>query len=373
MNQPVTSVKPNILIAPLDWGLGHATRCIPIINSLLSKGAGVILAGEGKTRNLLEKEFPELPFIHLEGYNITYSDNKWTLPFVLASQIPKIISAIQNEQEWLYEITAKYKIDGIISDNRYGLYHHEIPCIFITHQLLIKTGWGSITDLLLQEQNYGYVNKFTECWVPDNLNPPNYAGELSHPKNLPEIPLKYIGPLSRFNDSSTQNEIHILIILSGPEPQRTKLEEMLLDQLQNYKGAIVFIRGLPGEDSKLDVPAHISVFNHLPAQILEEKINQASYVISRCGYSTVMDLSVLKKKSILIPTPGQTEQEYLAEELLKNNFALCVEQQKFKLKNILELAHSFNYRLDHLKGESNLDEAIMEFLNQVDQKKKASN
>ena len=129
MDQPETSLKPNILIAPLDWGLGHATRCIPIINSLLSQGAGVILAGEGKTRTLLENEFPALPFINLEGYQVSYSDNKWTLPFVLASQIPKIISAIQNEQEWLYEIVGKNQIDGIISDNRYGLYHHEIPCI----------------------------------------------------------------------------------------------------------------------------------------------------------------------------------------------------------------------------------------------------
>ena len=168
MNQPGTSLKSNILIAPLDWGLGHATRIIPIIKTLLEQDAGVILAGEGKTRILLEKEFPQLPFIQLEGYNVTYSDNKWSLPFVLASQIPKIISAIQNEQEWLYETVEKYNIGGIISDNRYGLYHHEIPCIFITHQLLIKTGWGSLSDLLLQEQNYGYINRYTECWVPDD-------------------------------------------------------------------------------------------------------------------------------------------------------------------------------------------------------------
>ena len=168
--------------------------------------------------------------------------------------------------------------------------------------------------------------------------------------------------MSRFTHSTVQDERHILIILSGPEPQRTKLEQILLEQLQNHKGPVVFIRGLPGEETNIDVPENVTVFDHLPARMLSEKINQASFVISRCGYSTVMDLAVLEKKSILIPTPGQTEQEYLAEELQKNNFALCVEQQKFKLKNILELAHSFNYRLGHLKGESKLDEAIMEFL-----------
>lgn len=369
MNQPETSLKHNILLAPLDWGLGHATRCIPIIKTLLSKGAGVILAAEGKTRILLENEFPGLPFIHLEGYQVNYSDNKWTLPFVLASQIPKIISAIQNEQEWLYEMVEKHNIDGVISDNRYGLYHHEIPCIFITHQLLIKTGLGSIGDLLLQEQNYSYINNFTQCWVPDNLSSPHFAGKLSHPEKLPEIPLKYIGLLSRFTASALKDESHILIILSGPEPQRTKLEEILLDQLQKHQGPVVLVRGLPGENSVPDVPENVSIFNHLSATVLSEKINQSSYIISRCGYSTVMDLAVLKKKSILIPTPGQTEQEYLAEELQKNNFALCVEQQKFKLKNILELAASFNYRLEDLEGKSNLEDAVIEFLNLVEEKK----
>ena len=373
MNQPGTSLKSNILIAPLDWGLGHATRIIPIIKTLLEQDAGVILAGEGKTRILLEKEFPQLPFIQLEGYNVTYSDNKWSLPFVLASQIPKIISAIQNEQEWLYETVEKYNIGGIISDNRYGLYHHEIPCIFITHQLLIKTGWGSLSDLLLQEQNYGYINRYTECWVPDHLNLPGFAGELSHPKNLPEIPLKYIGPLSRFTQVSLQNEKHILIILSGPEPQRTKLEEILIAQLQDHKGPVVLIRGLPGNDSKIDVPENVSVFNHLPAHMLLEKLNEASFVISRCGYSTIMDLAVLKKKSILIPTPGQTEQEYLAVELMKNNFAFCIGQEKFRLKNVLELAQSFNYKMDHFECESKLDNAVMEFLKMIEEKKIAKN
>ena len=370
MDQPKISLKSNILVAPLDWGLGHTTRCIPVIRSLLKQGAGVILAGEGKAQILLEKEFPDLPFIGLKGYNVNYSDNKWSLPFVLASQVPKILSAIQYENKWLQEQAQIHNIDGIISDNRYGLYHSNIPSVFITHQLLIKTGLGSLADLLMQEQNYSYIDRFTECWVPDNLNEPNLAGELSHPKHLPRNSLKYVGPLSRFDSPQNESAKHVLILLSGPEPQRTKLEQIFLEQLQKHEGPVVMVRGLPGDNTSIDVPANVSVFDHLPAESLQEKFKDASFVIGRCGYSTLMDLTYLKKKSILIPTPGQTEQEYLARHLQKSNFAFCVEQEKFKLKNVLELASRFNYKFPEFVIEDQLDHAVSEFLSAVAAKKK---
>ena len=144
MTQPETAFKPNVLVAPLDWGLGHATRCIPVISELLRQNANVVLAGEGSIKNLLQKEFPQLSFVRLKGYNIRYSQNKWTLPFVIASQIPKIISAIKYENKRLQEIVNEHKIDGIIADNRYGLYYEGIPSVFITHQLLIKTLYFSL-------------------------------------------------------------------------------------------------------------------------------------------------------------------------------------------------------------------------------------
>lgn len=364
MDQAQTSLKPRILVAPLDWGLGHATRSVPVIRELVRQGAEVVLAGSGKVKYLLEKEFPQLTILELKGYNISYSKNKWSLPFVIATQIPKIISAIDDENEMIDEIIAQHQVNGIISDNRFGLYHENIPSVFITHQLLIKTNLGHTVDEYLQKINYSFINKFTECWVPDHQGKNNLAGELSHPAKLPVIPTKYIGPLSRFENHATGKEKHLLILLSGPEPQRTILEELILEQLKSYQEAVVVVRGLPGEENIPGVPSNVEVINHLPANQLNEKILDAWMVIARCGYSTVMDLSILGKKSILIPTPGQTEQEYLSRHLMQTNFALCIEQQKFKLIPALGLARNFQYSFHSNQG-SGIEEAVSGFLKVV--------
>ena len=362
MDHPEKSLKPNILVAPLDWGLGHATRCIPVIQKLIQKNCNVLVAAEGKIKSLLQKEFPELVFIDLKGYRILYSKNSWMLPLQIGKQIPKIISTIQYENERLKEIVKEHYVHGIIADNRYGLYHESIPSVFLTHQLRIKTPFGKIIDDIIQSINYKYINHFSECWVPDNENENNLSGELSHPEKKPSIPVNYIGPLSRFKEATLQDEKHLLILLSGPEPQRTIFESLLIQQLNDYKGSVVFVRGLPGEANNLNLAPNIYVYNHLLSEELSQKINEAYLVIGRCGYSTVMDLAALKKKSILIPTPGQTEQEYLAKHLTKKNFALCVDQTKFRLKNVLQLSEQFKYAIESFRSDNNLDGAIDSFI-----------
>jgi len=224
----------------------------------------------------------------------------------------------------------------------------------------------------LQEINYSHINKFDECWIPDAEGEASLAGELSHPEELPSIPLRYVGTLSRFGDAITaENGKALLILLSGPEPQRTLLEENLLEELKEYKQSVVLVRGLPGDTGELSVAENVSVFNHLPAAELEEKIKSAWLVIARCGYSTVMDLSVLKKRSILIPTPGQTEQEYLAGYLMKRSFAFCVVQKKFKLKTALALAENFPYQ--SFEGTSNgLQAAVHALIHRIEPRGKSN-
>jgi uncharacterized protein (TIGR00661 family) len=360
MDQPGNLLKPNILIAPLDWGLGHATRCIPIIRQLLSGNCNVLIAAEGKVETLLQTEFPQLTFVPLKGYRIEYSKNRWTLPLMIGKQIPKILAAIQHEQEELKTIVKTHAIDGIISDNRYGFYHEHIPSVFITHQLLIKTPFGNIGNNVLQQLNYKFISRFSECWVPDRADEPSLAGDLAHPNKQPSVPVKYIGPLSRFQQMNSP-EKDLLILLSGPEPQRTLFEHLITAQLKEYKAPVVLVRGLPEETGSLHVLQNISVYNHLPSETLNQKMSEASMVISRCGYSTVMDLAGLQKKSILIPTPGQTEQEYLATHLMKNNFALCIDQKKFRLNNALNLASQFNYQLKGFSSGTYLDDVVEEF------------
>ncbi len=359
MSRNVSPFKPRIIVAPLDWGLGHATRCIPVIRELLNNDCEVFLAGEGKIKNLLQAEFPEQVFLDLKGYNINYGKTGWELFGNLLLQIPKIIEVMDEEHEWLHNMIEEHQIDAVISDNRYGLFNEKIHSVFMTHQLLIKTSLGNTADRLLQKLNYEYVNAFTECWVPDVAGTDNLSGDLSHPSIMPNIPIHYLGTISRFEEEVlNKREEHLLIMLSGPEPQRTIFEKLLLEQLKPYKQPAFFIRGLPGNTDLPTVAENIIIENHLPAEPLQKAIEKASFVISRCGYSTIMDLMSLKKKSVLIPTPAQTEQEYLAEHLLKTNLALCIPQSKFKLLNVLELAGSFYYRFNNFNDPSALQKVV---------------
>ena len=372
MTPPITLSKPVILIAPLDWGLGHATRCIPIIHRLLAHDCTVLIAAEGKIRSLLAEEFPNVVFLPLQGYDIRYSRKKWMLPVVLLTQIPKMMAAVKNENSWLKQIVNENKIDAVISDNRYGLYHHSVPSIIITHQLRIQTGNSKRWDDLLQRLHYRFINKFGSCWVPDVTGKDSLAGNLSHPAELPAIPTKYIGPLSRFEPCNSNGNKHLLILLSGPEPQRTMLEKKLINQLANYQQLVVLVRGLPGSSAMPRVNKNVEVYNHLPATELQLKMCDASYIISRCGYSTVMDIAALRCKTILIPTPGQTEQEYLAAQLMHNKMALCIPQHQFELRAALTSASVFNYIWPQWQTTGALDEVITDLLKQIQSKSTVS-
>jgi len=332
-----------LLVAPLDWGLGHATRCVPIISDLLYNDCEVWLAGEGAQEKLLREEFPSLSFLPLKGYRIKYAKNGLTGKILL--QIPSILRSIKEENNWLKEQVSKFGFEAVVSDNRYGLYHDKIFSVFITHQLSIKSSLGKWSEKILQQWNYKFINQFHECWVPDEKGENNFAGELSHPVKMPSIPTKYIGSLSRFEKKDIdENKNHLLIILSGPEPQRTILENKVIDQIVNYPATVTIVRGLPGEKNIIPSTNTIHFYNHLSSEELNNEAMKAEFIISRSGYSTVMDIAALQKKSILIPTPGQTEQEYLAGYLMKNKFSFCVKQSNLSLLENIQEAKRFEYR-----------------------------
>ena len=332
-----------LLVAPLDWGLGHATRCVPIIRELLNNHCEVWLAGEGAQEKLLREEFSSLPFLPLKGYRIKYSRNALAVKMLM--QIPSILRSIKDENDWLKAKVEEHGFDAVISDNRYGLYHEKIFSVIITHQLRIKSSLGKLSENILQNWNYKLINKFNECWVPDEAGEHNLAGELSHPIKLPSIPIKYTGPLSRFEKKNIEEiKDQLLIILSGPEPQRTIFENIIVEQVVNYNGTATIIRGLPAEKNIIPSTNQILFYNHLVAVELNNEMLKAEFVIGRSGYSTVMDIAALKKKSILTPTPGQTEQEYLADHLKKKRIAWPVKQKEFSLLKNLEEAKYFYSR-----------------------------
>jgi hypothetical protein len=229
----------------------------------------------------------------------------------------------------------EYQIDAVISDNRLGLYHSAIPCMYITHQLNIKTG-NRITSRMANALHFYFINQYNACWVPDLAAGMTLAGELSHPVKLPKIPLHYMGPLTRFEKVVAEKEYDLLFLLSGPEPQRKIFESLLLRELIGYSGRVLLVRGLPGQQApQINTHSGIETVYHLPAAALNQALARSALVIGRCGYSTVMDLALLQKKAILVPTPGQAEQGYLARHLMENNLFLCVEQKKFSLRELL--------------------------------------
>lgn len=327
--------KPlRILIAPLNWGLGHATRCIPIINELCAMGMDVLLASDGRSLALLREEYPDLPSFELPGYNVKYKGSSMT--WNIARQLPKISAAIFAERKKVKQLVSTHGIDIIISDNRYGCRNKACKNIFISHQINLAIPNPGL-EILTNEINQQFINRFDECWIPDFEGAKSLAGKLSdgRPKD------RYIGPLSRFQIKEVDKQYDIIVVLSGPEPQRTILEEKLIHQLSGIDRKILLVQGKTEEYKETLLTENISVISFLPAKSLNEAILASDLIIARSGYSTIMDLVALHKKAILIPTPGQTEQEYLAERLMSQKFFFCQNQDELNLSEALEKVEQY--------------------------------
>ncbi len=322
-----------ILISPLDWGLGHATRLIPIIRYLKSIGCVPVIAADGETRQLLNQEFPELAFVQLPGFNVTLTkQGKW-LVLKLLSQLPTVLIKLRREYLWTRTAVHQYKIDGIISDNRPTFYHKNIPSVYITHQLQIYSPHLFLRKIGRIMHQY-FINKFSQCWVPDVEGKDNFAGLLSHPSSLPKTPVSYLGPLSRFT-AAPKNGGGIVAILSGPEPQRSLLQELLIEILQRNNSPATIVVGRPGKAEGNEENGQLTIINHLSATALEQLLSKASLIVARAGYSTIMDLICLQKQAILIPTPGQSEQEYLSSHLQYRDQFVFVQQEKAKIESAI--------------------------------------
>ena len=352
-----------VLIAPLDWGLGHATRCIPIIRLLYARGFQVIIATDGSQKHLLQQEFPTATFVSLPGYNINYGKSKQATRWKLFAQIPTIFKAINAEHKWLTEFVKQNKVDLIISDNRYGFYQKHINSVLITHQLNIITN-NTFTESIVRRLHYRLIKPFNQCWIPDNPYPDNLAGRLSNPVKFPTTAYRYIGWLFRFDISksaSTEVAFDACIILSGPEPQRTILEEKILKQSKDSPYKIALVRGLPNAMFTRVETDNLLYLSHLPGNELNDLVLKSKYVICRGGYTSLMEMIGLQKKLILVPTPAQTEQEYLAALLHSRKWALHIDQEVFNLTHAIKEAESFPYDLpvnNALENNQLLEQAL---------------
>lgn len=300
-----------VLVAPLNWGLGHATRCIPIIRHLLARKHSVYLASDGRGGKLLHKEFPSLPYFELPSYYVKQHIDANMFDWL--RQLPALQNAIRAEHEATKALHQQLHFDAIISDNRYGVYHERVPSAIITHQLRIPHHLiAKVSGAVLQKM----INRFDVCWIPDYAPPASLTKELS--AHSLGIERKFIGMLSRFCHRDEPIRYAALAIMSGPEPSRTRFEEVVLKQLHGLTGEKILIQGLSNRPPISHQDRNVTVHSFALTEDLEKMMAQSEFVISRAGYTTIMDLKAMGKPAILVPTPGQPEQMYLADRLAEH-------------------------------------------------------
>ena len=310
-----------ILIAPLNWGLGHATRCIPLVRLYLERGDEVVLGGDGESLLLLQRHFPQLRVIQLPSLELRYAANDQQRGFYLRA-IPALLRFTIADHYYLRQQLAIEHFDLIVSDNRFGLFTRQTRCVYITHQLYVRLPRRlRIFQPLARALHACVFKRYHEVWVPDFANSENsLAGELCHGGCF-DTYVKYIGPLSRFTSSEgtpkelrRNSEYKVVAILSGLEPQRSIFEQAILERYANTPDKVLIVRGKVAEAQTIISRNNITMVASLSDQALLEAMEQATTIIARSGYSTIMDLAVLGllHKAELHPTPGQSEQEYLA-------------------------------------------------------------
>lgn len=336
-----------ILVAPLNWGLGHASRCVPLVQRYLNEGHEVILGGDGESLTLLRKHFPKLRYVYLAPLQLRYSKGQRQV-WAMLKAIPKLYLWALKDHALLKAVLREEHIDQVISDNRFGLYSKSAECIYMTHQLhiLLPKGWRWV-ERIASRLHARIYTRFNKVWIPDYEEPEKcLAGELSHPKKLKikneESKIHYIGPLSRFDSvnrqSSNRQSYDVVAVLSGLEPHRTLLEKELIarftnpkSEIINHKSNVLIVQGLMNRPNTRLKRGNITIVPYLNDEELASALSGAKHIITRSGYSTIMDLDALgllkcQRSDVncqidLIPTPGQPEQEYLATFLAQKSTA----------------------------------------------------
>ena len=377
--KPMSQDKVNIrvLVAPLDWGMGHATRCIPVIREFIEAGCEVIIGTSGKSGIFLKKYFPKLQHIDMPFLKIrfgTYQIFPWYIFQLLKFPVITI-----REYFFLKQNAGRLRLDLIISDNRYGLFHKDIYSVFITHQLFIRLPapfrsmqkiFRTITGMM--------VSRFDQCWIPDLADADrSLSNRLSHGKISPENHT-YIGFLSRFAMTGEAKSTHddrnydLMVILSGPEPQRTVFEDVIMNQTKDFNIKVVIFRGLPEGNKETKVKGNMTLISHPDDKDFITFIRQTDKIICRSGYSTIMDLIALKRHALLVPAPGQTEQIYLASHLSAKGLFLYMSQKDFNLRDALTLFEKkqvpdyYDFRPEDL----NLKATVQRLMNRINRQQK---
>ena len=315
-----------ILVAPLNWGLGHASRCVPLVRRFVAEGHEVILGGDGDSLTLLRKHFPKLRYVYLAPLNLRYGAGHRQV-WAMVRALPRIIAWALKDHVMLKAVLREEHIDRVISDNRFGLYSRQTECIYMTHQLhiMLPRGWRWL-EPLVERLHARIYKRYNKVWLPDFEDVTrSLSGQLGHLKKRPSN-IEYIGPLSRFEPDDVSIMAReclvnssIIAVLSGLEPQRTILEKEIIARYHDSDEQVLIVQGLMNRPNTRIKRSNITIVPYLEDNKLAEALLKAKHIIARSGYSTIMDLAALglMNKAELIPTPGQPEQQYLALLLCK--------------------------------------------------------
>lgn len=330
-------IKQKVLIAPLDWGLGHATRMMPIIRTFLEKNWSVELASGGQSYDLLKNRFPELNIYRIPSYNIRYTKNS-LLMLKLFAQAPSMYKGLKAEHDWLKTYVENNSPDLIISDDRFGMFHEDVQSWYVTHQIRVLMPWYlKPAQPFVRFLHKQIIKKYDKCLVPDvQFN--GLSGLLAHKRKGFQFMVEYTGILSRFHNVTPvipENPPDVLAVISGPEPQRSILIEKLKTLYKDFVGTAVIVSGRPEKD-EMETCGSVKIFSHMQADKLSGLMKSAPVLICRSGYSTLMDLFFLERKAILIPTPGQTEQIYLGKYFQKKFGFQTIHQSELKTTELLK-------------------------------------
>ncbi len=334
-----------ILVAPLDWGLGHASRCVPVVRFFIDNGFDVVLGGGGDSLRYLCSRLPELPYVELPSARMKYGRRGMvSLPFLFS--MFRFASNIRREHRALEKVIADYSIDYVFSDNRLGLYSEVVPSFYMTHQLNFDNGFlNRSAARMMKRLHLRYINKYRYCLVPDVDGEMSLSGKMSDT----DLPVKHIGPLSRFYGmevAKVDGEFDLLL-LSGVEPQRTVLENIFIEKYSSMPNArLHIIRGVAGGD-EISLPANITSENNPSDERIASLIVSAHRVFCRSGYSSLCDLAALGRRAVLVPTPKQPEQEYLAEHFKVKFGFVAYSQEELIGVNFSEISYDKEWKYDY--------------------------
>jgi len=336
MSPPAAEEKKN-LFAVLGWGLGHATRSIPLIHKFIEHKIGLILGGCGDSLLLLRETFPQLEHVSLPSYGFRYPRSGALFPWAILGHLPRFMNARAEEHRILRRMVAERRVQGVVSDNRYGLYLDGLPSRLLIHQLSpelpapLQPFRKHILGL-----HHDMLARFGRCWVPDNPEH-DFAGRLSHAFR-PSLKTDYLGPLSRIPSiplTETDGSYDLCAVLSGPEPQRSILEDMVIRQSAKAQAHLALVRGLPANGHTMNTVGRADCWGHLPGPALRQVLEHSRVLLCRPGYSSLMDYYATGLPAILVPTPGQSEQEYLGRWWASRGYGISVPQHDLDLISLM--------------------------------------